>query len=62
MVIKVFSVLNMFEHVSKAEHSSSMGVLEEEGATGLLNRGGGGGGGGWQQASCLVAKQVVEFP
>ena len=45
MVIKVFSVLNMFEHVSKAEHSSSMGVLEEEGATGLLNRGGGGGGG-----------------
>ena len=36
-----------FEHVFKAEHASSMGVLE-------------GGGGGGQQASCLVAKQAVE--
>ena len=33
---------------------TSMGVLEEEG--------GGGGGGGGQQATCLVAKQAVEFP
>ena len=32
------------------------GVLEG-GATGLLNEGG-----GEQQASCLVAKQAVEFP
>ena len=37
------------------EHASSMGpaVMEEEG---------GAGGGGGEQASCLVAKQAVEFP
>ena len=38
----------MFLKLSKL---SSMGVLE-----------GGGGGGGGQQATCLVAKQAVEFP
>ena len=48
----------MFEH---AEQASSRGVLGGggggRGATGLLNEGG-----GEQQASCLVAKQAVEFP
>ena len=40
------------------EHTSSMGpAVMEEG-----RRRGGGGGGGEQQASCLVAKQAVEFP
>ena len=40
------------------EHASSMGpaAMEEE------RREGGGGGAGEQQASCLVAKQAVEFP
>ena len=44
--------------VSKGELTSSMGltlklhIMEEEE----------GGGGGGQQASCLVAKQAVEFP
>ena len=38
------------------EHTSSMGpAMMEEGR-------GGGGGEGEQQASCLVAKQAVEFP
>ena len=38
------------------EHASSMVQLQ-------WRRGGGGGGGaGEQQASCLVAKQAVEFP
>ena len=42
--------------------------MKEGGAAGLLNEGGGAagllneGGGGEQQASCLVAKQAVEFP
>ena len=41
-----------------AEQASSSGVLGGGGgATGLLNEGG-----GEQQASCLVAKQAVEFP
>ena len=35
------------------EHASSTGPAVMEG---------GGGGGGEQQASCLVAKQAVEFP
>ena len=30
MLIKVFSVLSMFKHVSKAEHALFTGVLEEE--------------------------------
>ena len=53
MLIRVFCV---------AEQASSRGVLEGGGgggATGLLNEGEGG---GEQQASCLVAKQAVEFP
>ena len=37
-----------FEHVSKAEHASSMGVLEEEGGSNRLLG--------------LVAKQAMEFP
>ena len=37
--------------VFKAEHASSTSVLEEEEEEG-----------GGQQASCLVAKQAVEFP
>ena len=41
--------------------------MKEGGAAGLLNEGGGAAGllnegGGEQQASCLVAKQAVEFP
>ena len=43
-----------------AEQASFSGVLGGGGgggATGLLNEGG-----GEQQASCLVAKQAVEFP
>ena len=54
MLIKVFCVLSMLPP----------GVCWRGGATGLLNEGGGGGGGGGgeQQASCLVAKQAVEFP
>ena len=51
MLIKVFSVFSKL---------SSMGVLEEEG--GGWGGVGGGGGGGGQQATCLVAKQAVEFP
>ena len=49
MLIMVFSVsasISMFLKLSKL---SSMGMLEEEG-------------GGSMQASCLVAKQAVEFP
>ena len=62
MLIKVFSVLSMFEHVSKAEHALFTGVLEEEGGgTGLLNKGGDGGAIGFL-FTCLVAKQAVEFP
>ena len=38
----------MFEHVSKAKHPSSTGVLE------------GGGGGGGQVASCLVDKLMED--
>ena len=48
MLIKVFCVLSMLPP----------GVCWRGGvATGLLNEGG-----GEQQASCLVAKQAVEFP
>ena len=36
--------------------------MKEGGAAGLLNEGGGAAGRGEQQASCLVAKQAVEFP
>ena len=40
--------------------------MKEGGAAGLLNEGGGAAGllneGGGEQASCLVAKQAVEFP
>ena len=49
ILIEVFSVSEA-EHVSKAEHAPSRGVLEEEE--------GGGGGGKGQQASCLAAKQL----
>ena len=50
------------------KEGGAAGLLNEGGgAAGLLNEGGGAAGllnegGGEQQASCLVAKQAVEFP
>ena len=51
MLIKVFSVLSMFLKLSTLPPWVCW-----------RRKGGGGGGGGGQKASCVVAKQAVEFP
>ena len=53
MLIKVFCVLSMLNKLPPGVCWRGGGG----GVTGLLNEGG-----GEQQASCLVAKQAVEFP